>query len=363
MLNGLTRADPPVGRQLSTASVTSPTCCARPWRPDLDEPSARSLLDLLMRQGVIHDAGRPRPLRCSPWRSVDRLKPDLDALDLASATPTAAGRRCSAGDRRRCGSTAPAGWAPRSSPCSPPPGSARSASRSRTDPPGGCHARRPELDGGRHQPPGRRGRGRQQSDQPNPTRAHPQPHPEFPERAPYRQHHQPSKPHQRRQTWPPALTGSSATAPSRIRGRADLAARRSAAQRCGALGSDRGRESRWALPGRQTQRPDLVILAPVRPLDGLLVNELLDLGIPHLLVSAFEGFGSRRPAGAAWSEHMSALPRLGSTRPRPRLADRHRTPGRLPSWRDRLRYGRCRRWWRQRRPAMHLLSRGQGRRL
>lgn len=42
-------------------------------------------------------------------------------------------------------------------------------------------------------------------------------------------------------------------------------------------------------------RPDLVVLAPVAPLDGVLVNELTDLGIPHLLASAFEGHGSVGP--------------------------------------------------------------------
>ncbi|MEV0151156.1 MULTISPECIES: ThiF family adenylyltransferase [unclassified Nonomuraea] len=47
--------------------------------------------------------------------------------------------------------------------------------------------------------------------------------------------------------------------------------------------------------GDGTHRPDLVILAPVEPLDLLLVNELAELGIPHLLVSAFEGHGSVGP--------------------------------------------------------------------
>jgi hypothetical protein len=47
--------------------------------------------------------------------------------------------------------------------------------------------------------------------------------------------------------------------------------------------------------GDGTQRPDLVVLAPVGPLDGVLVNELAELGIPHLLVSAFEGHGSVGP--------------------------------------------------------------------
>ncbi|MGW0804413.1 hypothetical protein [Nonomuraea sp. NPDC002799] len=43
--------------------------------------------------------------------------------------------------------------------------------------------------------------------------------------------------------------------------------------------------------GDKSDRPDLVILAPVTPLDGVLSNELTSLGIPHLLVAAFEGHG------------------------------------------------------------------------
>ncbi|WP_245966661.1 ThiF family adenylyltransferase [Sphaerisporangium album] len=43
------------------------------------------------------------------------------------------------------------------------------------------------------------------------------------------------------------------------------------------------------------RRPDLVVLAPVGPLDGLLPRELVSLGIPHLLVSAGEGVGSVGP--------------------------------------------------------------------
>jgi bacteriocin biosynthesis cyclodehydratase domain-containing protein len=45
----------------------------------------------------------------------------------------------------------------------------------------------------------------------------------------------------------------------------------------------------------KTHRPDLVILTPVRPLDRVLVNELIALGIPHLLVAAFEGHGCVGP--------------------------------------------------------------------
>ncbi|NUW35159.1 hypothetical protein HTZ77_27550 [Nonomuraea sp. SMC257] len=47
--------------------------------------------------------------------------------------------------------------------------------------------------------------------------------------------------------------------------------------------------------GDGTHRPDLVILAPVEPLDFVLVNELAELGIPHLPASAFEGHGSVGP--------------------------------------------------------------------
>lgn len=41
--------------------------------------------------------------------------------------------------------------------------------------------------------------------------------------------------------------------------------------------------------------PHLVILAPVGPLDGILVTELTALNIPHMLVSAFEGIGTVGP--------------------------------------------------------------------
>ncbi len=47
--------------------------------------------------------------------------------------------------------------------------------------------------------------------------------------------------------------------------------------------------------GDGASRPGLVILAPVKPLDGLLVRELNLHEIPHLLVTAFEGWGSVGP--------------------------------------------------------------------
>ncbi|GAA2210050.1 hypothetical protein GCM10009850_055090 [Nonomuraea monospora] len=43
--------------------------------------------------------------------------------------------------------------------------------------------------------------------------------------------------------------------------------------------------------GDKSDRPDLVILSQVGPLDMLLVNDLNALRIPHLLVAAFEGHG------------------------------------------------------------------------
>ncbi|MFC4058239.1 ThiF family adenylyltransferase [Planomonospora corallina] len=54
-----------------------------------------------------------------------------------------------------------------------------------------------------------------------------------------------------------------------------------------------GREAAHLSDG--ARRPDLVVLAPVRPLDGLLVRDLVDWGIPHLLATAFEGAGSVGP--------------------------------------------------------------------
>ncbi|MFB9250850.1 ThiF family adenylyltransferase [Sphaerisporangium melleum] len=42
-------------------------------------------------------------------------------------------------------------------------------------------------------------------------------------------------------------------------------------------------------------RPDLVVLAPVGPLDALVTHELVTLGLPHLLATAGEGVGSVGP--------------------------------------------------------------------
>ncbi|PZG10765.1 hypothetical protein C1J01_35820, partial [Nonomuraea aridisoli] len=57
-------------------------------RAGLDEARARSLLDQLAAQGVLHDAAAgPGCLRDLPLSERDRLKPDLDALDIASTAP------------------------------------------------------------------------------------------------------------------------------------------------------------------------------------------------------------------------------------------------------------------------------------
>ncbi|MGW4796942.1 hypothetical protein ACWEPC_31425, partial [Nonomuraea sp. NPDC004297] len=57
-------------------------------RAGLDEFRARSLLDQLAAQGAIHDAATgPGSLRDLPLPERDRLRPDLNALDLASTAP------------------------------------------------------------------------------------------------------------------------------------------------------------------------------------------------------------------------------------------------------------------------------------
>ncbi|WP_036332213.1 ThiF family adenylyltransferase [Microbispora sp. ATCC PTA-5024] len=57
-----------------------------------------------------------------------------------------------------------------------------------------------------------------------------------------------------------------------------------------------------AWPGRSASRlgdratgPDLVVLAPVGPLDPVLVRDLVTGGVPHLLAAAFEGHGCAGP--------------------------------------------------------------------
>ncbi|MFO7249311.1 MAG: ThiF family adenylyltransferase [Actinomycetes bacterium] len=47
--------------------------------------------------------------------------------------------------------------------------------------------------------------------------------------------------------------------------------------------------------GDGAPRPDLVVLAPVGPLDPVLVAELAEHGVPHLPVAALEGYGTAGP--------------------------------------------------------------------
>ncbi|GAA3110241.1 hypothetical protein [Nonomuraea salmonea] len=69
--------------------------------------------------------------------------------------------------------------------------------------------------------------------------------------------------------------------------------------------------------GDKTDRPDLVILAPVTPLDGVLVNELIDLDIPPSSGIRLRGTRHGGPAGPAGHHGVRALPRPDPARPRP----------------------------------------------
>ncbi|YCK34586.1 ThiF family adenylyltransferase [Actinomadura sp. ATCC 39365] len=305
----------------------------------LDEPCAQALLDYLATRGALHDAGPfPAPLRELSLAERDRLKPDLDALDLASNTPEGgvellrrrreakvrvygAGRvgaqvvallaAGGVGDIRvidpgpvRPGDITPGGltWAevglsreegaaavarrllsppPKNVPSVPPP-------RDRTSPP------RP---GGRNATPAGDATGRPARSGPTPsgdTTAQPR--------------RSDGTTAQRRR---PGVTPSGGT-PVQPR-RADVTPSGIAAARVSpatppvpTVPPTPAEVSQDAVPssnilagaphlGDGTARPDLAILAPVGPLDGVLVNELADFGIPHLLVSAFEGHGSVGP--------------------------------------------------------------------
>ncbi|MER6949816.1 ThiF family adenylyltransferase [Nonomuraea sp. NPDC000554] len=302
----------------------------------LDEPAARSLLDQLTSQGIVHDAALPTPLTDVPLSERDRLRPDLDALDLASTTldggHAALARRrqarvrvygagrvgaqivtllaaCGVGHIRvidaaltRPSDVTPGGltWSevglPREeaavavarrltsgAPHSPehasmdPNGTPRSASRSapsipRATPPGS----RATAPGSRATPLGSK-----------------------------------AIPHGSKLSPPSSLAAPSGLDASSL-GRGAVARRRrpSATEDASSPrppaevsapgpvgGAAPSVDVRAGAPylGDGSQRPDLVILAPVTPLDGVLVSELTDLGIPHLLASAYEGHGSVGP--------------------------------------------------------------------
>lgn len=209
----------------------------------LDEPGARTLLDELTDQGILDDAAQPpTPLNDLPLAERDRLRPDLDALDLARDTPEGSiatfARRRQARVRvygaGRVGAQVVALLAASGI------GDIRVIDPAPTRPedlvPGGlswAELGLPRQDG-----------------------------------AVALAHRLTSAPHAPRSQVQPT---DPPHAPS-VRARAG-----------------------GPYLGDRSERPDLVILAPVGPLDGVLVNELTSLGIPHMLVAAFEGHGSVGP--------------------------------------------------------------------
>ena len=267
----------------------------------LDQDSARFLLDQLARQGLLHDASGA-PIRL-PLAELDRLGPDLDAMDLASSIPgggretlrqrsqahvrvygagrvgaQVAGLLATAGvgtirvidpEPARPQDLTPGGltWAELG--MSRQDGAvalARRATSPPASPTAGAQAGGVPAEGvprARRVPTG----------DVSPARSVPQ------------------------AGSAPKAAGAPGTARS--------------AKAAGSAGAAKARGRGPELQGFQQatvdaraggphlsdgwQRPDLVILTPVLPLDGVLVNELTELGIPHLLASAFEGHGSVGP--------------------------------------------------------------------
>ncbi len=292
MLNGLTR---PIRQWFDTLDGTRDLAhvLREAVAAGLDEPSARSLLDQLMRQGVIHDAGAP-PLPL-PLAELDRLRPDLDALDLASSTPDG-GRETMRRRRQaqvrvygagRVGAQIVALLAAAGV------GTIRVIDPEPTRPedltPGGLTWS--EL--GLSRQDGAVALARRATS-PTPQEPTHNPTPSSPSSPPTtsitnrRSRTKDAKPGRA------PSTGSTADHPGRI---PDARPGRARSALSGAEPWDPTVDAKAGGPylGDRTQRPDLVILAPVRPLDRVLANELLDLGIPHLLVSAFEGHGCVGP--------------------------------------------------------------------
>ncbi|MFE3448695.1 ThiF family adenylyltransferase [Nonomuraea sp. NPDC059194] len=317
----------------------------------LSEEGARSLLDTLTARGVLDDAAvRPVPLSRLTLAERDRLRPDLDALDLASTTPggalatmrrrrearvrvygagrvgaqivallaasgvgqvrvidpglaraedlvpgglgwgevglpreegaAAVARRITAGAPSTSGPAfvPPASGPPTSvpptsgPPTSGPPTFVPSAAGSTAS---GPRASRPRASG----PPAPELRA------PGPRA--PRPHASEP---------RVSGPHAEPRTPEPRTAKPRASGPRS----AELRASGSSEAGCSEFGSSEAGcsvDARAGGPplGDGSQRPDLVILAPVGPLDAVLVSELVAMKIPHLLASAFEGHGSVGP--------------------------------------------------------------------
>ncbi|MGN9846632.1 ThiF family adenylyltransferase [Nonomuraea sp. H19] len=335
----------------------------------LDEFRARSLLDQLAAQGALHDAATsPAPLRDLTLAERDRLRPDLDALDLASATPEGGigllARRRQARVRvygaGRVGAQIVALLAAggvgrirvidsgRVRPSDITPGGLTWSEVGLTREAGAVAVARRITSGG-HAPgapanagnaaavsaPGaqptamRKGKGAQQTTARNETRAQ--------ETAAAR-----NRDGGRPATGQTDTGGRPAVRQTDARGRPTVgqtgagerptvrrtgdggrqADRRAAAGRTGPEGAGasakpaprqaaRGdgfgagaeelvRPSAEVLAGGpylgdKSERPDLVIIAPVGPQNGVLANELNSLGIPHLLAAAFEGHGMVGP--------------------------------------------------------------------
>ena len=273
----------------------------------LPEESARALLDRLARSGVLDDAGGPAiPL---PLPVLDRMRPDLDAMDLSSSAPgggrESLRRRASARvrvygagrvgaqvvallaaagvgavrvidpDPVRRRDLTPGGltWAEM--------GMTREqgavAVAARLAPPGEGYAspvtRAHRADAERPTRPGN-GAARPTRDVGNST----------------------GRPVRAGNAQPVGGRGNGVGQPTQTRGRGNGAERRTRTEWAGRP-SEGVCEVRAGGPylGDGTERPDLVILTPVRPLDMVLVNELMELRIPHLLGSGFEGHGIAGP--------------------------------------------------------------------
>ncbi|MEO3888228.1 thiamine biosynthesis protein ThiF [Nonomuraea sp. B5E05] len=370
MLSGLTR---PVRAWIESLDGTRDLerVLREAARAGLEEDRARSLLDQLTLQGALHDASAgPGALRDLPLAERDRLRPDLDALDLASTSPEGgiavlerrrdkrvrvygAGRvgaqvvallaGAGVGTVRvfdpgvvRPGDITPGGltWAelgltreagavtvarrltsggrtpPVPAPAPPSETPSATAHRRSSSTTWGQGSREagpsvapaPSAPAARSRPvvpsspaPGTTRPSRAVPDADRPRRRSPN-------------GGRPSQPDHDAESDRPSRSlgvaapssGSRSESPASVGGRG---VRRPPARdagprpaRAGSPGQGEVAPSVNALAGGPylgdtTDRPDLVVLAPVGPLDGVLVNELTALRIPHLLVSAFEGHG------------------------------------------------------------------------